>query len=113
VRELLRSSRAFVLASFAEGLPVVIMEAFALGRPVIATYVGGMPELVEPGASGWLVPPGAVAPLAAAMREALALPAEHLAEMGERGRQRVLSHHAAGAEVARLEALFHAAAARS
>ncbi len=112
VRELLRSCRAFVSASFAEGLPVVIMEAFALGRPVIATYVGGVPELVEPGASGWLVPAGAVAPLAAAMREALALPAERLAEMGERGRQRVLSHHAADVEVARLEALFRAAGAR-
>ena len=49
---LIESSRALVLASFAENFPSVIMEAFGLGRPVIATYVGGIPELVEPGKSG-------------------------------------------------------------
>ena len=50
-----------VLPSFAEGLPIVIMEAFALGRPVISTYIAGIPELVdrEP---GWLVPAGDVWP---------------------------------------------------
>ena len=48
VREEIAASRALVLPSFAEGLPVVIMEALALGRPVIATYVAGVPELVAP-----------------------------------------------------------------
>lgn len=51
-----QEARALVLPSFAEGLPVVIMEALALGRPVVATYVAAIPELVVPGVSGWLVP---------------------------------------------------------
>ena len=58
VREEILRSRALVLASSFEGIPVVVMEAFALERPVIATAVGGVPELVEPGVSGWLVTPG-------------------------------------------------------
>lgn len=49
---------AFVLPSFAEGVPVVLMEAMAASRPVIATRVGGVGELVEEGQSGLLVPPG-------------------------------------------------------
>ena len=64
VRDEILSSRALVLPSFAEGLPVVIMEAMALKRPVISTYVAGIPELVIPGVNGWLIP--------AAMRTALA-----------------------------------------
>ena len=53
-----------VLPSFAEGLPIVIMEALALGRPVVSTYIAGIPELVQHGESGWLVPAGSVAALA-------------------------------------------------
>ena len=53
-------ARALVLPSFAEGLPVVIMEAMALRRPVISTYVAGIPELVRDGEHGWLVPAGDV-----------------------------------------------------
>ena len=58
VRQELLAARALVLPSFAEGLPVAIMEALALGRPVISTYIAGIPELVQPGVNGWLVPPG-------------------------------------------------------
>jgi len=58
---------AFVLASHHEGLSVAIMEALALGLPVVATHVGGIPELVEPGREGLLVPPGRPAELAAAL----------------------------------------------
>ncbi|NOT31795.1 MAG: glycosyltransferase, partial [Planctomycetes bacterium] len=71
VREEILAARALVLASFAEGLPVVLMEALALGRPVISTYVAGIPELVVPERSGWLVPAGDVDALARAMRAAL------------------------------------------
>ena len=52
VREQILGARALVLPSFAEGLPVVIMEALGLGRPVLSTYVAGIPELVEPGDPG-------------------------------------------------------------
>jgi colanic acid/amylovoran biosynthesis glycosyltransferase len=49
VRDEILAARALVLPSFAEGLPVVIMEAMALRRPVISTYVTGIPELINPG----------------------------------------------------------------
>ena len=67
VREALDRSHALVLPSFAEGLPMVIMEAMAAARPVIATYVAGIPELVQPGRTGWLVPAGDVDALANAL----------------------------------------------
>ena len=63
-KDMLEAARALVLPSFAEGLPVVIMEAMVLGRPVISTFVGGIPELVRPGENGWLVPAGDIEALA-------------------------------------------------
>src|SRR5262249_19021744 len=71
-RDELLAARALVLASFAEGLPVVVMEAMALRRPVITTYVAGIPELVRDPDDGWLVPAGDVAALAEAMAACLA-----------------------------------------
>jgi glycosyltransferase involved in cell wall biosynthesis len=112
VRELLRECRALVLPSAAEGLPVVIMEAFAMGRPVISTFVGAIPELVEPGVSGWLVPAGDEEALLEAMRDALQSSPARLEELGNAGRARVMAKHSGGTEVAKLEALFVAARAR-
>ena len=97
---------AMVLPSFAEGLPVVLMEAFALGRPVIATAITGIPELVEPGVSGWLVPAGSVDALAAAMREVLSTPPEQLARMGHAGAARVRERHDQRTEARKLETLI-------
>ncbi|MFD2498747.1 glycosyltransferase family 4 protein [Rhizorhabdus histidinilytica] len=57
VRRRIGETRALLLPSHAEGLPIVIMEAFALGRPVIATRIAGIPELVDE-RCGWLVEPG-------------------------------------------------------
>ncbi len=67
VRNEILAARALVLPSFAEGLPVVLMEALALETPVIATYVGGIAELVVPGLCGWMVSAGAVEPLVDAL----------------------------------------------
>jgi glycosyltransferase involved in cell wall biosynthesis len=106
VRELLRECRALVLPSFAEGLPVVIMEAFAVARPVISTFVGAIPELVEAGVNGWLVPAGDEAALAAAMRDALSAPPARLEALGREARARVRARHASAVEVEKLEALF-------
>jgi len=97
-----------VLPSFAEGLPVVLMEALALGRPAISTYVAGIPELVEPGVSGWLVPAGAVGPLAVAMHEALTADVRELARLGRSGARRVAEQHDIGTESARLMSLIAA-----
>jgi glycosyltransferase involved in cell wall biosynthesis len=60
-----------VLSSRYEALPNVVLEAMAAGLPVAATRVGGLPELVVPGRTGWLVPPGDAVALAAAMSQAL------------------------------------------
>lgn len=102
-------SRAMVLPSFAEGVPVVLMEAMALRRPVIATYVGGVPELVHSGDDGWLVPAGSVEELAKAMREVLVAPLSQLDRMGDRGRQQVLERHSVPIEVGKLADLLEEA----
>jgi len=111
VRKEILSSRALVLPSFAEGLPVVVMEALALGRPVITSAVAGTPELVETGVTGWLVPAGSVEGLVAAMRAALAATPSRLSEMGRAGAALVATYHDAGREAGRLKTLFEAAVA--
>jgi glycosyltransferase involved in cell wall biosynthesis len=108
VRAEINAARAMVLPSFSENMPVVIMEAMALGRPVISTYIAGIPELVQAGTTGWLVPSSDAAALAEAMREALALPTERLAAMGAEGRARVIDRHNASKEARKLEQLFEA-----
>lgn len=92
VQDELSRARAFVLPSFAEGLPVVLMEAMAVGRPVIATAIAGVPELVD-AQTGWLVPSGSSEALADAMQAALDAPDSEVAAMGRAGRERVLAMH--------------------
>jgi glycosyltransferase involved in cell wall biosynthesis len=106
VRDQLEQARAMVLPSFAEGLPVVIMESLALARPVISTHVAGIPELMQDGVNGWLVAPGDVDALAAAMRKALTADAATLAKMGNAGRERVAERHNVMIEAGKLKALF-------
>lgn len=106
VRQELAAAHALVLPSFAEGLPVVVMEAMAAARPVLATAIAGVPELVIPGKTGWLVPAGSPGALAAAMVAFATTPGETLARMGNAGRARVLARHDVDAEAARLAQLF-------
>ena len=106
VRDHLLAARVLVLPSFAEGLPVVIMEALALGRPVISTYVAGIPELVEPNVCGWLVPAGSTQDLVKAMKQALTLSPDHLNKMGKAGIDRIVEFHDAAKEATHLAALF-------
>lgn len=75
-RAMIPQFRLFVMASWLEGLCTSIIDAQSLGVPVVATRVGGIPDLVEDGASGWLVAPRDPAELAAAILAALADPAE-------------------------------------
>jgi colanic acid/amylovoran biosynthesis glycosyltransferase len=112
VREEMLAARAVVLASFAEGLPVVLMEAMALRRPVISTQVAGIPELVRPGENGWLVPAGDIDALAGALEDCLRTGSDMLARMGEAARLRVLERHDIDTEAAKLAALFGKPAAR-
>jgi colanic acid/amylovoran biosynthesis glycosyltransferase len=106
VRREILAARALVLPSFAEGLPVVLMEALALGRPVISTFVAGIPELVVPGECGWLVPAGSVEALVDALREALHAEPGDLAVMGAHGAERVRRDHSVRRNVAELARLF-------
>jgi glycosyltransferase involved in cell wall biosynthesis len=105
VKAALATSRAMVLPSFAEGLPIVIMEAFALGRPVVSTYIAGIPELVDR-ETGWLVPAGDVQALADTLRACLDTPQARLSAMGEAARDRVAARHDIATSAARLKALF-------
>jgi colanic acid/amylovoran biosynthesis glycosyltransferase len=93
VREYMLSSRALVLASFAEGLPVVIMEAMSLKVPVLTTYIAGIPELVIPDVTGWLIPAGSVDALVEAMMQCLDASQEKLQGMGAVGKERVIDRH--------------------
>lgn len=106
VRDEMLAARAVVLPSFAEGLPVVLMEAMALARPVLTTAVAGIPELVEHGRHGWLVAPGDVQSLAAALRQVLEMPGHRLAGMGLAAREKVLGRHCADEGARRLLGLM-------
>jgi glycosyltransferase involved in cell wall biosynthesis len=108
VRAAIHRSRALVLPSFAEGLPVVLMEALALGRPIISTWVAGIPELVEHGVCGFLVPAASVEDLLAALRAVMEAPAAQLEAMGKAGMLRVAQMHDASVEAGKLAGLFRA-----
>jgi glycosyltransferase involved in cell wall biosynthesis len=108
VRNYLQTSRAMVLPSFAEGLPVVIMEALALGRPVVSTYIAAIPELVRHGENGWLVAAGNVRELAEAMGGVLSASPAQLEKMGGRGRAEVLARHNIDIEATKLLRLMAA-----
>jgi glycosyltransferase involved in cell wall biosynthesis len=106
VRRLILKARALVLPSFAEGSPVVIMEAMALHRPVVSTYVAGIPELVRDGQHGWLVPSGDVEALVRAIKACLETPLEVLQGMSDAAFKQVGKYHGAKLESAKLAKLI-------
>jgi len=107
VRAALSQARALILPSFAEGLPVVIMEAMAAGRPVIATAIAGIPELLTP-ETGWLVPAGDAGALATAIAQLARIAPADLDRMGEAARLRVMDRHNIDDQAARLMQLIGA-----
>jgi colanic acid/amylovoran biosynthesis glycosyltransferase len=106
VRDELLAARALVLPSFAEGLPVVVMEAMALQRPVLTTAIAGIPELVRDGESGWLFTAGSAEELTNAMERCLAAPSEIMSAMGAQARMRVLQRHSVDVEAGKLAQHF-------
>ncbi|WP_204112508.1 glycosyltransferase family 4 protein [Shimia biformata] len=107
VADALTRADLFVLPSFAEGVPVVLMEAMAAGVPVVTTRIAGIPELVEDGISGRLVPPGDVDALTTAIRGMFDEPAQ-ARKMGQAGRAVVAVSYDAEVEACRLGVLFDA-----
>ncbi|MGJ8616301.1 MAG: glycosyltransferase [Sulfitobacter sp.] len=100
----LDAAHALIMPSFAEGLPMVVMEAMAAARPVIATYIAGTPELVQSGKTGWLVPAGDVDALAQTIDAFANTPLTKLSNMGKAGRTRVFERHDVANEAAKLAA---------
>jgi len=94
VPALLRAVDLFVFPSHLEGLGTSVLDALAVGLPVVATTAGGIPEMITDGVHGRLVPPRDPAALAAAMIELLEQP-ERARQMGDAGRARVLAEFTA------------------
>ena len=95
----------FVLPSHSEGLPNVVLEAFALGKPVIATSVGGIPEVIENGVNGVLVPPRQPGVLAEAMVHCFREPSK-MAAWGQAGRRTVQTRFTFEEQNRRLETIY-------
>ncbi len=111
VPALLARATIFVLPSRSEGIPLTALEAMACGLPVVATRVGGLPEVVEDEVTGLLVPPADPAALAGAITELQDNP-ERSDRMGRAGRQRALERFDVRRMVAQYEALYRAGAGR-
>jgi len=105
IRSFYATADVFALASFAEGLPVVLMEAMAMGIPCVSTFIAGIPELIRNGEDGLLVPASDVE----ALGEALALlmdEPELRQRLAASARQRVLEHYDLARNVEELAAVF-------
>jgi glycosyltransferase involved in cell wall biosynthesis len=78
------------------------MEALALRRPVITTYIAGIPELVKAGENGWLIPAGSICALTAAMEDCLSRSSDEIERMGDAGRRIVIERHSIDIEAGKL-----------
>ncbi len=105
VPELLSIFDFFVLPSLREGLGTAILEAMAMGKPVVATQVGGIPEAIKHGGNGLLVPPADASALAAAIKQLLAAP-DRLPAMGRQSRMLAERHFNQNAMIAKTESFF-------
>lgn len=105
VREIYKETDLFALASFAEGIPVVLMEAMAMEIPCVATWITGIPELIRHGVDGWLVPPGDEESLATAVAR-LMDDAELRERLGKSARLRVKQNYDLATNVGRLASIY-------
>lgn len=112
VADLLAAADAVVLSSAYEGLPNIVLEAMAAGRPVVASRVGGVGELVVEGVTGTTVSPGRPEELGRAMSEMMALPEETRRSMGATARSLVASRFSFDAVTAQWAALLDREVAR-
>lgn len=108
IADCLAAADLLVLPSLSEGFPFVLLEALAMGCPVVASRVNGIPELIEDHKTGWLVPPRDPRALAVAIREVLSDPAA-ASKMGAQGRAVVQARFTVDQMVAHTTAIFEAA----
>jgi glycosyltransferase involved in cell wall biosynthesis len=106
VRAYYERADVFALPSFAEGLPVVLIEAMATGLPVVASRITGIPELVEDGVSGRLVVPGRRDQLTDSLAAIVGETHDRRRAMGRAGRDRVAAEFDVDGTAAALRALF-------
>jgi glycosyltransferase involved in cell wall biosynthesis len=106
VPDLLGAADLLVLPSLGEPFGRVVLEAMAAALPVLATDAGGPRDIVVPGHTGWLVPPGDVPALAEALAAALALGADHRRQMGENGRRRLVVRYSPAGQAWRLAGVY-------
>ena len=112
IPEILNAADVFTLSSDWEGNPLSVMEAMAAGTPVISTAVGGVPEVVEDGESGVLVPPGDAQALAVAMQSMLENPRLRTS-MGRAAARRAMEHFDLKVMTEAYEELYRATVAKS
>jgi len=105
LKEIFQAMDLMVLPSLTEGLPNVVLEAFACRKPVVATKVGGVPEIVEDGINGILVPPGKPSLLAEAIKSCLDSP-EKSRKMGEAGYRKVKTDFTFETQTKKLERIY-------
>lgn len=108
IRNALTNSNLFILPSFAEGVPVSLMESMAIGVPVIGTYVGGVVELITPEHSGLVVSPSDIDGLSAAIKKYIN-DSEFRARVSQNARQKIEQDFNLQIELTKLEALFSGA----
>jgi glycosyltransferase involved in cell wall biosynthesis len=101
----LQRAVCLALPSYAEGLPMAILEAMAMGVPVVASAVGGIPQVVRPGHTGWLLEPGDIDALRRHLMQAITEP-KTARTLGQQARKLIESEYAAPAIVARLESIY-------
>lgn len=106
VKEILHLSRCMVLPSFAEGLPVVIMEAMASGTPVISTSIAGIPELIKDNESGYLITAGSIDELVNSIKHVLLCPDSQLVNITLKAQNAVRENHSIKHEVSKLKTIY-------
>jgi colanic acid/amylovoran biosynthesis glycosyltransferase len=101
------AASVLLMPSLEEGIPNVVVEAMAIGLPVISTNCGGVPELIEDKVNGWLVPIRDPAALAEAISSFVALPLNEIQEVRSAARKKVEEQHALELMVCGMEGLYY------
>ena len=110
LKETIRNALAVIVPSeWYENAPISILEAFALGKPVVGSRIGGIPEMIEEGVNGYLLEPGNADDLRKRLELIFSMTAEHIGEIGQAARQKVEREYNAELHYTRLMDIYHKA----